>query len=228
MRYELCLCDADGTLLDFAKGEESALCQTLAHFSLPSPKDDVALYSRINDGLWKRFEKGEITQPALRVQRFADFLTAKGYSHVDAVAMNLAYVGFLSQQHEPLPGALALLQAVSRQMPVILVTNGIAKVQRSRLSLSELSGYLSGVIISEELGVAKPDPEMLYAGMRLARISDKARVVMVGDSLTSDIRAAINAGIDSILFTNQKPAPIGHGATYTAQTLAQAAKLILA
>lgn len=227
MKYGLCLCDADGTLFDFLKGERAALAATLTSFSLPVTDECVALYSSINDGHWKRFERGETTQDRLRVDRFADFLSAMGRGDADARQMNLVYVGFLSQQHELMPGAMDFCRRVSAKMPIYLVTNGIASVQRTRLSLCEIREYLSGVVISEEVGRQKPDPEMIYEAMRQAGEADKRRVVMLGDSLTSDIRAAKNAGVDSVLFTNGKEPPEDGFADDTVKTLDAAADLIL-
>ena len=113
-------------------------------------------------------------------------------------------------------------------MPIYLVTNGIAKVQRGRFENSDLRPYLTDILISEELGHSKPDPFMIVEAMRRAGVEDLRRVVMLGDSVTADIGAANNAGVDSILFTNDSPAPCDHGATYVALTLAIAAAFLLA
>ena len=82
-------------------------------------------------------------------------------------------------------------------MPVIIVTNGIARVQHSRMDASEVRHYIRGMVVSEEVGAAKPDPRMIEAGMEMAGVSDRSRVLMLGDSLSSDIAAAANAGVDA-------------------------------
>ena len=228
MKYRLCLCDLDNTLLDFDACERAALAATLASFELPLSDETIALYAAINDRHWKALERGETTLARVRVERFRDFLAALGDKHIDADAMNNLYVGFLAQQHEPMPGAEDFCRRVSARMPLVIVTNGIAKSQHQRVFLSELKGYFSGMVISEEIGISKPDPRILYEAMRQIGEQDKTRVILLGDSLTSDIAAARNASIDSILLTRGAPAPDPCPATFCASTLAQAAERVLA
>ncbi|MDD3212458.1 MAG: HAD-IA family hydrolase [Eubacteriales bacterium] len=233
MRYQVLLADADGTLFDFHAGERIALGSALAAFGLPMGDEIAALYSRVNLSHWKRLERGETTQARLKVERFSDFLaelSGQGVTvpDVSPAALSDRFVTELGRQHIPLRGAKAFLARVSARMPVYLVTNGIAKVQRSRFEASELRPFFADLLISEELGHFKPDPFMVLEAMRRAGVGDKRRAVLLGDSVTADIGAANNAGVDSILFTDGKPAPEGHGATYTALTLSDAAALTLA
>lgn len=233
LRYHVLLADADGTLFNFHEGERAALAETLAAFRLPCDEGVAALYSQVNQKHWKMLERGETTQQRLRVERFADFLQemqSRGCAlpMPEPQAMSLCFVEALSRQRVPMPGAEAFLQRVSAHMPVYLVTNGIARVQRGRFEQSELRPYLTDILISEELGHFKPDPYMVLEAMRRAGVSDLRRAVLLGDSVTADVAAAQNAGVDSILFTDGAPAPQGCPATYTALTLADAAGLVLA
>lgn len=226
IRYDVLLSDADGTLFDFLAGEKVALKTVLCTFHLPADEDTLQLYSAINEKHWKKMERGETTQKRLRVERFSDFLNALGISG-DAAAMSDCYMDQLGQQRILLPEALNLCKAVSARIPIVLVTNGIGRVQRSRLAGSAIEPYLRGVVISEELGHAKPEPHILLEALRICGIHDKHRAILLGDSLTADIGAAQAAEIDSIWFTNG-PAPANkHGATYVAETLVQAQALIL-
>ena len=231
MRYDLLLADADGTLFDFHAGERVALQNTLNAFELPTHEEIVRLYSHINQSHWKRLERGETTQQRLRIERFEDFLAeldALGYpgKTIAPAAIGERFVEELGHQRVPMPGAEAFLKHASARMPVYLVTNGIARVQRERFENSELRVYLTELLISEELGHTKPDPFMVLEAMRRAGITDCRRVVMLGDSVTADIGAAANAGVDSILFTNGAPAPDGCPATHTVATLEAAAALL--
>ncbi len=236
MKYDILLADADGTLFDFLAGERCALLKVLTAFGLPVDEETIALYSRINDGHWKKLERGETTQARIRVERFEDFLAALGQAGNEAAtaaagdpqAMSAAYVEALGEQRILLPGAVALCQAVSQHMPIYLVTNGISRVQRSRFAGCGIAPYIAGVVISEEVGHAKPEPDMLHEAMKLAAVTDPRRAVMLGDSLTADIGAAINAGVDSIWFLNGAATPLQHGATWAVKTLEEAQALILA
>ncbi len=227
MKYDILLCDLDDTLFDFHKGEAIALESTFEHFGIPVTPENLAAYHAANSEQWKKLERGETTSEMLRVDRFAGFLALAGLAG-DAQAMSDDYIVQLGQQVWPLPGSTELIRKASEKMPVFLVTNGIAAIQRSRLNRSEIKPCITGVIISEEIGASKPNPKMIYEALAQAAADDLSRAVLLGDSLTSDIAAANNAGIDSILFTNGREIPEGHKATYAVKTLEEACALILA
>lgn len=226
MAYKALLADADGTLFDFHRGEREAITHTFTRFGIACTEENLALYRRANEAEWKRLEKGETTQQRLRTERFETFLRESGLKG-DAEALSECFVESLGRQRFPLPGARAFLERISAKMPVILVTNGIARVQRSRFLNCELTPYLSGVVISEEVGQAKPHPAMVEEALRMAGIGDRRLAVLMGDSVTADIGAAKRAGVDSILFTNGAEPPVGHGATYAARTYTDAESVIL-
>ena len=225
MKYRVLLSDADGTLFDFHKGEKVAIEGTFERFGIPVTAENIAAYSRANDAEWKKLERGETTQAKLRVDRFVEFLRLANLEG-DAQALSEDYVERLGQQRWPLPFSVELCREVSRHMPIYLVTNGIARIQRSRFTDCDIAPYISGLVISEEVGKAKPDPAMIFEALRLAGV-EKEQAVLLGDSVTADIGAANNAGVDSILFTGGKPAPENHGATWAVQTLEDALRLIL-
>ncbi len=196
-RYDVLLCDADDTIFDFGRAEENAFALSCEKMGLEATAERLALYSKINLALWKLLEQGGITQKELRVRRFEQFLEAIGRSELDAGKMAAAFVDALGRQSVPMPGAVEAVARWSRILPVIIVTNGIARVQHSRMDKSPVKAYISGLVISEEVGAAKPDPRMIEEGMRLAGVTDRRRVLMLGDSLTSDMVAAANAGVDA-------------------------------
>lgn len=216
--YKALLADADGTLLDFAAAEDKALRAACAAMRLSVDDGQAALYKAINEELWKAFERREVTQEALRTLRFARFLEAIGAEH-DAGEMADAFVAALSLQTDEIDGASAFMQAAAARVPVVIVTNGIASVQRSRFGLSPLKAYLSGHVISGELGFAKPDPRMITHALDIVHAAPQD-ALMLGDSLTSDIAAANAAGVDSCWYN-----PKGlknkteHRPTYEVRTL---------
>ncbi|MCL2867241.1 MAG: YjjG family noncanonical pyrimidine nucleotidase [Clostridia bacterium] len=196
MRYRVLLCDADDTLLDFSAAEKSALYAVLKRFDMPRDEQVCEQYARINASLWKALERGETTQSALKEDRFrllADALNV----HRDIPALSAAYAHELGLQAPLMPGAEAFIRAVSVHMPIYVVTNGIASIQKSRMSLSGLLPYIADLIISEEVGFQKPDPAMLHIALERGGFT-KRDAVMLGDSLSADIAAATLAGIDSI------------------------------
>lgn len=225
MKYRVLLCDLDDTLLDFSRGEALAISQTFQTFGIPDTTENARLYAHLNRLQWQKLERGETTQPQLCIDRFQDFLRETGYC-ADAQAMSAFFAQKLARQHFVLPGAKAFCQRISARMPIYLVTNGVPSVQRNRLEKCGLAPLFSGVVISQEVGFAKPDARIVQAALEKARVQPW-QAVLLGDSMTADIGAARNAGVDSILFTGGKPVPEGHGATYAACTYQQAEQLIL-
>ncbi len=225
--YSLLLSDADNTLFDFYAAEKAALRDAMAYAGLPFSEETAALYSRINEALWKAYEKREITQEALRVERFRQLLSHFPDTGFSVEAVGLHFTGRLGQYAFLLPGALAFVKEVCRHMPIVLVTNGIASVQKSRLQRSEIAPYIKDCVISGEIGSSKPDPQMLYVAMERMGVTDKSRVILLGDSLSADIEAARRAGITSIHLCGEGKRQDASPADYQAETLGEARRILL-
>ncbi len=194
-KYTVLLADADGTLLDFHAAEGEAFRAVCAEMGIAPDDAKLAAYSRINDALWRAFERKEVTQAEIRVLRFSRFLDELGVER-DVDAMAEGYVRALSLQAQEIAGARDFLREAAARVPVIIVTNGIASVQRSRFALSPLRRYVRDYVISGEAGFAKPDPRMIERALELAGVPG-ARALMLGDEPRSDIAAACAAGVDS-------------------------------
>jgi putative hydrolase of the HAD superfamily len=199
-RVEVILFDADGTLFDFQTAERDALAQTMARFDLDY--DDArhpALYSTINRDLWRQLEQGTLTAGTLKVERFRRFLACCEVE-LAPEAFSGEYLRQLATGSHLLDGAEALLAAIRPRFRLGIVTNGLADVQRPRLARSAIGPLFDTVVVSEELGVAKPDARIFEYALRQLQHSDRETVVMVGDSLESDIQGGVNAGIRTCWF----------------------------
>ncbi len=214
MRYQYLLIDNDNTLMDFGAAEAKALRETLAAAGLPTDEETVAAYARINDALWKALERGETTQPQLKVERFRQLLVHLGREG-DPAALGAAYAANLGNYADLLPGAEDFIRAVHGKMKIALVSNGVSAIQRSRLAKCPLTSLFDAIVISEEAGVAKPDPRLVEIALEQLSCPDRAQAVMMGDSLSADIAAACNAGIDSIFFSPRGTAGVGATVTVT-------------
>lgn len=192
--YRGILLDADDTLFDFAAAEKAAISAFLADISLPA--EAAPTYSRINDACWEEFEQRIITIDELRVKRFSEFFAHCGHSMSPKAAADI-YEERLGEQTQLLPGALEAVRAIAEKLPIAIVTNGISCVQRARLAHSPIGQYISALIISGEVGAAKPDKIMIEAALDALNMPGETRVLMVGDSIRSDIHAAHNAGVDA-------------------------------
>lgn len=227
MPYRIALFDADNTLLDFTRAEHDALCACLASRGLPHDEDTVAAYSAINDGHWKRLERGLTTRDRLKIERFADFFASIGYSG-DPVQMARDYESTLGQQTCLLEGALELIQALHGKCELYIVTNGITAVQKSRFGRCALAPYFDRSFISGEMGCAKPEKRFFDLVAAAIPGFDPKEALVIGDSLSSDIRGGINAGLDTCWFNPKgKPAPADMEITHTVSRLADIEAILL-
>lgn len=199
MKKTVWIMDADMTLFDFRKAEAVALRNACGRFGLQVGEAEEQLYHRGNDALWKQLERGEVTQARLRVQRFEQFVQALGLD-LSPDELGRAYTRELGEGCYLLPQALGLMQALHKKCTVCILTNGIAEIQTRRFQLSGLRPYVDALVISEQEGCAKPDPRIVERALQRVGCADKARAVLVGDSLTSDMRAAQNAQVDGIWY----------------------------
>lgn len=191
------LFDADNTLLDFYKDERQALVRTFEDFGVPVTDENIAAYSEINQGLWKQLERGEITKPELKKVRFRLFFEAIGFvSAEDPFVINEHYLSLLGEGGNLLEGALETVISLKNDgIDLYIVTNGVAATQAKRLERSGLTPYISEVFVSETVGYQKPRKEYFDYVLDKIPEKDKSRILLVGDSLTSDIKGAMNADI---------------------------------
>jgi len=196
VRYDLLLCDLDNTLVDFDACERLAFASVCRSAHLPESEEYLACYSRCNLRLWLELEKGKLHQEELAVRRFEDFLRETGLQG-DPAQMNAVYMDSLSRQAVLFPETLACLRSWRECVRVMFVTNGISRVQHGRFRRMPFAEMEGEMLVSQEVGAAKPDPRMLEIAMERAGVKDRRRVLVLGDSLTSDMKAACNAGMDS-------------------------------
>lgn len=194
------LLDLDDTLLDFGQAERVAMRRVLGENGLPADDATLALYSRINDAYWKRFERGEIGRREVLVGRFRDFLAEVGAAGLDPDAVQDRYETLLSEGHWFVPGAEALLDALAPTYDLYLASNGTERVQTGRLKSAGILPRFRGLFLSERIGAAKPSRAFFDAVFASLGEERRRGAVMVGDSLSSDIRGGIDAGLITVWF----------------------------
>lgn len=201
-KYDWLFFDADGTLFNFDLAEAKALEGTFRDLNIPFEPGYARVYQEINRQVWLEFEQGQITSEALRIVRFQRLFDALSVT-VDAEAFSRRYLVNLAMASDLLPGAAELIQRLRQSYHLALITNGLKDVQRPRLARSKISNAFDEVAISEEMGVAKPDPQYFAAVFERIGLADKARVLVIGDSLSSDIQGGVNFGLDTCWYNPQ-------------------------
>lgn len=208
-KYTTLLFDADGTVLDFKADEKNALLKVMELYSIDCSDENVELYSSINQSLWKAFERGEIEKSDIQNTRFKEFFKALGIKkEYDFTEINKIYLGFLSEGGRLLSLAkdtLITLKSLGYDMSII--TNGIFAAQTKRLQKAGITDLFSHVFVSESVGHQKPKREFFDYVLRLIDEKDTAKILVIGDSLTSDIKGAVNAGLDSIWIRQKGETP---------------------
>ena len=198
MGYTHLFLDADGTLFDFNTSEQKALEKSVRKLCGTWKPELADMYHQQTKKTWKELEQKLITLERLKTLRFERFKEVSGLDF-DIAQMSKVYLDFLSQADDLFPGTVELLENLSKKYTLVLATNGITSVQRGRVKSTDTAKYFKTIIISEEVGVAKPDPAFFQIASEKVGNPPKEKILMIGDSMTSDMQGAMNYGIDSCL-----------------------------
>ena len=209
MRYDTLLFDLDHTLFDSETCEIEAFEETLRAIGVDDPLRHHETYVRINKPLWSSVERGEITPDDVRVTRFERLIAEIG---LDANPECLAE-GFelgLGAKGDLYPGAREILEQLDQRATLALITNGLSGVQRARIERLDIGKYFDAIAISAEVGASKPGTEIFDATFRALGSPPKETALMVGDSLTSDIRGerATESQLAGITPKGRPPTPM--------------------
>ena len=190
------LWDIDGTLLDFIKAEYAAIKKCFEVFQLGECTDEmISRYSKINRGYWERLERKEITKPEVLVGRFRDFFSGENIDTNCAEEFNKEYQIRLGDTICFCDDSYELIKSFKDRVKQYAVTNGTKIAQDKKLVKSGLIDLFDDIFISEEVGYEKPDIrffEHVWAKIGAYRPDE---VMIVGDSLTSDMQGGNNADI---------------------------------
>lgn len=186
--------DLDDTLLDFQKAEALAIERTVKQFGIVFSDAVGTLFHRINAAQWAELERGTLTRDELRVRRFKILLETLG-SDCDVKEASRCYESNLGRGHYFLAGAETLLETLFGKYRLYLASNGLTAVQKGRIASAHIARYFDAIFLSEQIGYAKPQKAFFDACFAGIPDFDPAQAIILGDSLTSDIRGGINAGI---------------------------------
>ena len=197
--------DLDDTLLDFHKAEAWAIRQALSQAGIAPTDAIIARYSEINQRQWELLEEKKLTREQVLIRRFQLLFQELGVN-ASCEETQQCYENMLAKGHDFMPGAPELLERLVGKYRLYLVSNGTAMVQDRRLQDTGIEKYFQDIFISERVGVDKPQKEFFDRSFATIPDLDPSQAMIIGDSLTSDMRGGINAGITTCWY-NPKHKP---------------------
>lgn len=217
--FEFVFLDLDDTILDFEASEKSALGRALADFGIALDEGMAKRYNVINAEHWARLETGELTRDEVKLYRFVQLIREYGLP-ADAEKLRSLYEEKLAHEVFFVDGARELLDRIKGRAKLYLLSNGTKAVQAGRIAGAGIAPYFEEIFISEEIGFVKPQRELFDACFARIPGFDRERAVILGDSLSSDIRGGINAQIRTCWFNPKgKPGKAGISPDYEIKRL---------
>lgn len=198
------LWDVDNTLLDFDYSMRNSLKQCFLTLGITDTDEIIERYAEINDMYWKKLERGEVTKTQLLVARFKDLLTEFHMEHVDYIKFKEEFQDNLGIIYSYLDDSLTICKSLQTKYKQYVVTNGVARTQHSKLGLSGFKDVMNGLFISDEIGFNKPDKRFFERCLEQVEEKDIEKILIVGDSLTSDIKGGNSVGIKTCWYNPQE------------------------
>ncbi|MBN40151.1 MAG: noncanonical pyrimidine nucleotidase, YjjG family [Acidimicrobiaceae bacterium] len=226
MAIDAVLFDLDYTLFDSEASEREALNMTLLDNGVPPTDKAITLYKAFNKSLWEMLEKEAIDLEYLRVNRFEQLLEALDESK-DPKALADTYTTNLGKCGRFYPEVKPLLERLQGKVKLAIVTNGVSETQRLRLEIHDYERYFDAIVVSGEFGIPKPNPAIFNEALNLLGLSEDRNVMMVGDSLSSDMEGARISGLISCWFNPESDRNTADvGVDYTIQSLIELVEIL--
>ncbi|MBS6921071.1 MAG: YjjG family noncanonical pyrimidine nucleotidase [Anaerococcus vaginalis] len=218
------LIDIDDTIFDFEKCSKNSFLKTLEKFNLKFKEEDFSYFNKVNDILWTKQKLGEINIKEVFIKR--DYLMVKYFNlDIEKGLFNDLFVKFLYDEIEMVDGIEDLLLYLSDKYKIFTASNGIFKMQENRLKKSNLDKYFDNVFVSDKIGFEKPDKKFFQKIMDLTKFSNDD-LIMIGDSIKSDIIGAKNSKIKSIYFNKEDKKISDKNFTYQVKNLSEIKKIL--
>lgn len=207
-KYKTLIFDLDDTLINNNESIKYAFSVILKYLNIPFSEELYSKWKEFDTSYWHAWESGQMPLPLnlygkakvtyLRANRFVQFFEYLDLSFIDAISINNIYCNMLGLNIFEITGAKALLSDLKNSAyELVIATNGPKAAAQNKLSKTDLSQYISYMVCPEEVGVSKPKKEFFEAMCKLSQTKNKSEMLMIGDSLTSDVLFGMNNGIDT-------------------------------
>ena len=200
--YKYLFFDLDNTLMNFTTASKAAFDQLVLDHQIFEAPDAYDVYKKINGAIWKAFEENKLNTQQIREMRFTQMLEHYNLQG-DGLELNRIYLENLIRFPHLLDNAIECLDGLKRFYKLVLITNGLKEVQRPRLKAAGLYNYFEAIVVSDEIGVSKPDKRYFDYSFSLIEKVERKDVLVIGDNLNSDILGAENYGLDHCWFNGK-------------------------
>ena len=199
--------DLDDTLWNFSANSAESLkklyeISPILRKLFPSREEFIDIYHHHNYQLWQMYSRGEVTTSQLKHERWRRTLATRQFEVLTAVCEELErnYLDILARGTEKMEGAEEMLKEITKFSLVGILSNGFTRTQYAKLENSGLWRYVTRVIVSEEIGINKPDKRLFDFAIQETGATQP--VLMVGDNFEADVLGAMKAGWKAIWFTS--------------------------
>ena len=218
--YQFILLDLDNTILDFDTTEKNSFKKIIESFSIEFNSEVLNQYKQINTSSWKSLEQGKVTKDIVLNTRFSEFFKLHNLD-VDGEVVEMQFRQYLNESSDLIPNAKnTLLELKRRGKKLYTASNGVYSTQIQRLINAGILDLFDDMFISEKIGYEKPSIHFFDYCLDSIKAHERDKVIMVGDSVSSDIQGALNAGIDSCYYKHNKDIECLN-ATYTINNISE-------
>lgn len=226
-QFQWLLFDIDNTLLDFSGAAKRAMFQTFSDYNRVCDEKIYQQYQKVNHAVWDAFERQEITAVELRVRRMRDLFAVLNDEICDPAAFNARFLENLVQLSEYYQGVPKQLIQLRTHYTLSVITNGLKEVQRPRLQRLNLIDKFDSIVVSDEIGVAKPHIDFFnFALQSIDNQTDKSNILVIGDSLNSDIKGGNNAGLTTCWVSHGRENQTAIQPDFVIETVAELDKIL--
>ncbi len=218
------LIDIDDTIFDFEKCSKNAFKKTLKKLDLFYEEKDFSYFNKVNDILWTKQKLGELNINQVFIER-SNMMSKYFGLDIEKEIFNNLFVEFLYDEIEIVDEIEDLLSYLSNKYQIYAASNGVYDMQVNRIKKSNLDKYFDEIFVSDKIGFEKPDKRFFQKIMNITKFSNND-LIMIGDSIKSDIIGAKNSNIKSIYFNKENKKNSDENFTYQVKNLSEIKKIL--
>lgn len=220
------LLDLDNTIIDFNECARHSIMDIFQDLGFHYDENVFNTFITENVKIWKRLELGEIDKAYLRANRWNIILGKLGIEY-DGTIIEERFENGVANGAYPVEGAYELLEYLYNKYDIYVVSNGFRFVQESRVKIGKFDKYFKELFLSEDIAIQKPDIRFFDYCYKKLGYPPKEELILIGDSLSADVKGGNNFGIDTIWFNkNNDPSPSDIIPTYTVEKLSKIKEIL--